>query len=141
MGSLERLGTIRVGGEHQVKLPQSVGYRIRTSHLGIERMTLPRCHQPTLWQSQRSFILFGAARFERLLINERVIAFLAGATLAAVGAISGSAIRSPPLSARRGRAAVLAAAAVALRFGVVATLLAAGMAGAVAGLLGAPLLH
>ena len=43
-----------------------------------------------------SFILIGAARFERLLLNERVIAFLAGAAPAAAGAIIGSAI---PLAA------------------------------------------
>ncbi len=39
-----------------------------------------------------SFILFGAARFERLLLDERVTAFLAGAAPAAAGAIIGSAI-------------------------------------------------
>jgi chromate transporter len=91
-----------------------------------------------------SFILFGAARFERLLVNERVIAFLAGAAPAAAGAIIGSAI---PLAAALGETwqyAVLAAGAVALlvlRRGVVVTLLAAGLAGAIAGLLGAPLPH
>jgi chromate transporter len=89
-----------------------------------------------------SFILFGAARFERLLVNERVIAFLAGAAPAAAGAIIGSAI---PLAAALGEAwqyAVLAVAALALlalRRSVVLTLLAAGIAGGVAGLLGAPL--
>jgi chromate transporter len=89
-----------------------------------------------------SFILFGAARFERLLVNERAIAFLGGAAPAAAGAIIGSAI---PLAAALGESwqyVVLAAAAVALlalRRSVVVTLLAAGMAGAVAGLLGASL--
>jgi chromate transporter len=44
-----------------------------------------------------SFVLIGAARFERLLVNERVIAFLAGAApAAAAGAIIGSAV---PLAA------------------------------------------
>jgi chromate transporter len=91
-----------------------------------------------------SFILFGAARFERLLVNERVIAFLAGAAPAAAGAIVGSAI---PLAAALGETwqyVVLAAASIALlalRRGVVTTLLAAGIAGGVAGLLGAPLMR
>jgi chromate transporter len=91
-----------------------------------------------------SFILFGAARFERLLANERVIAFLAGAAPAAVGAIIGSAIPLAAALSETWQYAVLAAAAVALlvlRRSVVATLLAAGLAGAVAGLLGAPLPH
>jgi chromate transporter len=89
-----------------------------------------------------SFILLGAARFERLLVNERVVAFLAGAAPAAAGAIIGSSI---PLGAALSQAwqyAVLAAAAVALlvlRRSVVLTLLVAGTIGAVAGLLGAPL--
>jgi chromate transporter len=87
-----------------------------------------------------SFILFGATRFERLLLNERVTAFLAGAAPAAAGAIIGSAV---PLAAAMSEAwqyAVLAAAAVALlvlRSSVVPTLLAAGLIGAMAGLLGA----
>jgi chromate transporter len=89
-----------------------------------------------------SFILFGAARFERLLVNERVVTFLAGAAPAAAGAIIGASI---PLAAALSEAwqyVVLAAAAVALlvlRRSVVLTLLAAGTIGAVAGLLGAPL--
>ena len=68
--------------------------------------------------------------------------FLDGAGPAAIGAILGSAI---PLAAALGeawQAAVLAGAALALfaaRVGVVATLLAAGVVGAAAGLLGAPL--
>ncbi len=88
------------------------------------------------------FILFGAARFERLLVNERMAAFLAGAAPAAAGAIIGSAI---PLAAAVGETwqlAILAAAAVALlvlRRSVVLTLLAAGAIGAGCGLLGAPL--
>ena len=89
-----------------------------------------------------SFILFGAARFEQLLLNERVTAFLAGAAPAAAGAIIGSAI---PLAAAMSEAwqyVVLAAAAIALlilRRSVVLTLLTAGLVGAVAGLLGARL--
>jgi chromate transporter len=89
-----------------------------------------------------SFILFGAARFERLLLNERVTAFLAGAAPAAAGAIIGSAI---PLAAAMSEAwqyVVLAAAAIALlilRRSIVLTLLTAGLVGAAAGLLGARL--
>jgi chromate transporter len=91
-----------------------------------------------------SFILFGAARFERLLLDDRVAAFLAGAAPAAAGAIIGSAI---PLAAALGETwqyVVLVAAAIALlalRRGVVLTLLAAGAIGAVAGLVGAPIPH
>jgi chromate transporter len=91
-----------------------------------------------------SFILFGAARFERLLVNERVIAFLAGAAPAAAGAIIGSAIPLAAALSETWQYIVLAAAAVALlalRHSIVVTLLAAGLAGAVAGLLGAPLPH
>jgi chromate transporter len=89
-----------------------------------------------------SFVLLGAARFERLLVNGRVLAFLAGAAPCAAGAIFGAAV---PLTAALGEAwqfAVLAAAAVALvvlRRGVVSTLLLAGCAGVVASLLGAPI--
>jgi chromate transporter len=87
-----------------------------------------------------SFILFGATRFERLLLNERVTAFLAGAAPAAAGAIVGSAIPLAAAMSESWQYAVLAAAAVALlilRSSVVLTLLAAGLIGAVAGLLGA----
>jgi chromate transporter len=89
-----------------------------------------------------SFVLLGAARFERLLVNERVVAFLAGAAPAAAGAIIGSAI---PLAGALGETwqyAIFAAAVVALlalRRSVVLTLLTAGAIGALAGLLGAPL--
>jgi chromate transporter len=91
-----------------------------------------------------SFILFGAARFERLLVNERVVAFLAGAAPAAAGAIIGSAIPLAGALSEGWEFAVLLAAAVALlvlRRSVVPTLLAAGTTGAVAGLVGAPLPH
>jgi chromate transporter len=89
-----------------------------------------------------SFVLFGAARFERLLLNERVTAFLGGAAPAAAGAIIGSAI---PLAAALSEAwqylvlAIAAIALLALRRSIVLTLLAAGTAGAVAGLVGAPI--
>ncbi len=91
-----------------------------------------------------SFILLGASRFERLLLDERVTAFLAGAAPAAAGAIIGSAI---PLAAALGETwqyAILAAAAIALlalRSSIVLTLLAAGTIGAFAGLVGAPIPH
>jgi chromate transporter len=91
-----------------------------------------------------AFILVGAARFERLLVNERVRAFLAGAAPAAAGAIIGATV---PLAAALGESwqyAVLAGAAVSvllLRRGVVPTLLLAGCAGVAATLLGAPIPH
>jgi chromate transporter len=91
-----------------------------------------------------SFILFGAARFERLLLNDRVTAFLAGAAPAAAGAIIGAAV---PLAGALGESwqyVVLAVAAIALlvlRRGVVATLIIAGAVGGVAGLLGVPIPH
>jgi chromate transporter len=89
-----------------------------------------------------SFVLLGAQRFERLLIDERVLAFLAGAAPCAAGAIVGAAI---PLAGALGESwqyAVLAIAAVALlvlRRGVVSTLLLAGVAGLAAALFGAPI--
>jgi chromate transporter len=85
-----------------------------------------------------SFVLLGAARFERLLANARVQAFLAGAAPCAAGAIIGAAV---PLTGALGASwqyPLLAAGAVALlaRRGVVSTLLLAGLIGALAGLLG-----
>ncbi|HEX5853620.1 MAG TPA: chromate transporter, partial [Solirubrobacteraceae bacterium] len=91
-----------------------------------------------------SFVLLGAARFERVLVDERVRGFLAGAAPAAAGAIVGAAV---PLTAALGewwQYPLLAAAAVALlvlRRGVVPTLLLAGGAGVAAALLGAPVPH
>ncbi len=89
-----------------------------------------------------SFILFGAARFERLLLDERVSAFLAGAAPAAAGAIIGSAVPLAGALSQTWQYALLASAAVvllALRGSIVLTLLAAGAVGSAAGLLGAPL--
>jgi chromate transporter len=89
-----------------------------------------------------SFILFGAARFERLLLNKRVTAFLAGAAPATAGAIIGSAIPLAGALSETWQYVVLAAAAIALlalRRSIVLTLLAAGTVGAVAALLGAPI--
>jgi chromate transporter len=91
-----------------------------------------------------AFVLLGADRFDRMLSNPRFRAFLGGAAPAAIGAIVGSAV---PLTRALGETwqyFVLAAAAVwllALRRGVVSALLAAGAAGAVAALAGAPLPH
>jgi len=88
------------------------------------------------------FIVIGARRFERLLHDERVVAFLAGAAPAAAGAIVGAAI---PLARALGESwqyPLLAASAVALivlRRSVVTTLLLAGAIGALAALLGASL--
>jgi len=90
-----------------------------------------------------SFILIGAARFERLLVDERVIAFLRGAAPCAAGAIIGAAV---PLTAALGEGwqyALLAGAAAALlifRAPVVPVLLLGGALGAGAGLLGAPVI-
>jgi chromate transporter len=89
-----------------------------------------------------SFVLIGAGRFERLLVDRRVLAFLAGAAPAAAGAIVGSAVPLTTALAENWQYAVLAAALIALlvlRRGVVPTLLLAGLIGAVAALLGAPI--
>jgi chromate transporter len=89
-----------------------------------------------------SFILLGADRFDRMLRNPRFGAFLGGSAPAAIGAIIGSAV---PLTRALGETwqyFVLAGAAIwllLLRRGVVSALLAAGVAGAIAALAGAPL--
>jgi chromate transporter len=88
-----------------------------------------------------SFILLGAARFERLLVDERVRAFLAGAAPAAAGAIIGAAVPLAGALSKGWQYAVLACAAIALLVlgrGIVTTLLVAGCTGIVASLLGAP---
>jgi chromate transporter len=87
-------------------------------------------------------VLLGGRRLDALRADVRVRAFLDGAGPAAIGAIGGSAI---PLALELSEAwqwAVLAAGAVALlalRAGVVATLLGAGAVGTTAVLAGAPL--
>jgi chromate transporter len=89
-----------------------------------------------------SLVLLGAGRFEHLLANERVLAFLAGAAPCAAGAIIGAAVPLTAALSETWQFAVLAAAAVALlvlRRGVLATLLLAGSVGAVAALVGAPI--
>jgi chromate transporter len=88
------------------------------------------------------FVLLGARRFDALIDDDRVRAFLGGAGPAAAGAIIGAAV---PLAAALGegwQALLLAAAAVALlvlRRGVVETLLVCGGVGLAVALLGGPL--
>jgi chromate transporter len=87
-----------------------------------------------------SFILLGARRFERLLVDERMRAFLGGAAPAAAGAIIGAAVPLGAALSQSWQLAVLAGAGIALlvlRRGIVATLLAAALAGLCAALLGA----
>jgi chromate transporter len=89
-----------------------------------------------------AFIVIGADRFDRLVAGARGRAFLGGAAPAAIGAIIGSAIPLTGALSETWQYFVLAAAAVwllALRRGVVSALLAAGLAGAIAALAGAPL--
>ncbi|MFZ2051353.1 MAG: chromate efflux transporter [Solirubrobacteraceae bacterium] len=91
-----------------------------------------------------SFIMLGAARFERLLADDRVSSFLTGAAPAAAGAIIGSAIPLTLALSENWQYPILAAAAATLlllRRSVVLTLLCAGAIGLAAGLLGAPLPH
>ena len=88
------------------------------------------------------FVLVGAQRFDRFVANRDVRAFFDGAGPAAIGAILGSGIPLALALQEDWQWAVLAGAAVsllALRRGVVLTLLAAGAVGAVAVVLGAPL--
>ena len=89
-----------------------------------------------------AFVLVGARRFDRFVANADVRRFFDGAGPAAIGAILGSAIPLTFALQDAWQGAVLAGAAVSLfllRRGVVLTLLAAGVVGAVAVLLGAPL--
>jgi len=88
-----------------------------------------------------AFVLLGGGRFERLLADPRALAFLAGAAPAAAGAIVGAAVPLARALAEGWQYALLAGAAVALlalRRGVVPTLLGAGAVGTAAVLLGAP---
>jgi chromate transporter len=88
------------------------------------------------------FILLGAHRFDRLRGNRQVRAFLDGAGPAAIGAILGSAVPLTLALEEPWQYAVLAGAAVlllALRRGVVLTLLAAAAFGVIIGLAGGPL--
>ncbi len=88
-----------------------------------------------------SFILIAGDRFERMRANLDARAFLGGAGPAAIGAIFGSAIPLSLALSETWQAALLVAGAVALfalRRGVVLTLVAAGAAGALLALAGAP---
>jgi chromate transporter len=89
-----------------------------------------------------SFILLGGGRFERLRGNDLARGFLDGAGPAAIGAILGSAVTLANALHEGWQFAVLAAAAVALlalRLGVVATLVGAGAIGVVVALAHGPL--
>ena len=91
-----------------------------------------------------SFVLLGAGRFDRLRGDHRARAFLGGAGPAAIGAILGSAIPLTRALTEPWQYAVLGAALVlmlALRRGVVLTLIAAGAAGTFIALAGGPLPH
>jgi chromate transporter len=91
-----------------------------------------------------AFILLGAHRFDRLRADPRVRAFLDGAGPAAIGAILGSAVTLARALTEPWQYAVLAGSAIlllALRRGVVLTLLAAAVAGIVLVASGLPLPH
>ena len=89
-----------------------------------------------------AFVLLGAPRFDHLRRSRSAQAFLAGAGPAAIGAILGSAIPLAIALDVGWQYAILGAAALgllALRRGVVVTLVAAGFSGLVLAQLGAPL--
>ena len=91
-----------------------------------------------------AFVLLGARHFGRIRGDRRARAFLDGAGPAAIGAILGSAVSLARELAQPWQFAVLAAALaalLALRRGVVLTLLLAGAAGTLVALLGGPLPH
>jgi chromate transporter len=91
-----------------------------------------------------SFILLGGSRFEQIRTNTTGQGFLAGAGPAAIGAIAGAAILLAEALQEGWQFAILAVAALALlvfKRGVVETLLAAGIIGAVVGTAGAALPH
>jgi chromate transporter len=87
-----------------------------------------------------TFVLVGGGRFERLRGSDRARAFLDGAGPAAIGAILGAAVPLAAALSESWQAAILAGAAIsllALRRGVVETLLVAGGLGVLAALIGA----
>jgi chromate transporter len=89
-----------------------------------------------------SFILLGGDRFERLRENPRARAFLDGAGPAAIGAILGAGVALAVALSEGWQFALLGVAAIwllALRRGVVETLLAASVVGVVVALAGGPL--
>ena len=88
------------------------------------------------------FVLLGASRFDRIRADRRARAFLNGAGPAAIGAIIGAAIPLALALQHAWQYALLAAAAITLfplRRSVVITLVGAGIVGAIAAQLGAPL--
>ncbi len=88
-----------------------------------------------------AFVLLGGRGFERLRADAGAAAFLDGAAPAAAGAIIGAAIPLTAALSESWQYAVLATAAVALlalRRGIVSTLLVAAGAGVLAALVGAP---
>ena len=91
-----------------------------------------------------AFVLLGAGGFERLLDRPRALAFLAGAAPAAAGAIIGAAVPLAGDLRETWQLAVLACAAaalLALRRGILATMVAAALVGALVALLGGPVPH
>ena len=91
-----------------------------------------------------AFILLGARRFDRLRADARVRAFLDGAGPAAIGAIVGSAVALGRALTEPWQFAVLGVAAIlllALRRGVVLTLLVCACAGIVLVAFGLALPH
>jgi chromate transporter len=91
-----------------------------------------------------AFILVGGDRFDRIRKDGRARAFLDGAGPAAIGAILGAAIPLARALHEGWQLGILAAAAVALlalRRGIVVTLLLAGAAGVAAAVAGASLPH
>jgi chromate transporter len=89
-----------------------------------------------------AFILLGGERFDRVRADRRARAFLDGAGPAAIGAILGSAIPLAGALTEPWQYAVLAGAALvllALRRGVVPTLLCAAAVGVVVAVAGGPL--
>ena len=87
------------------------------------------------------FVLAGGPRFDQLRRSARVQAFLSGAGPAAIGAIAGATIPLGLALSHLWQLAVLGLAAVwliALRRGVVSTLLGAAALGVIAALAGAP---
>jgi chromate transporter len=91
-----------------------------------------------------AFILLGGDRFDRIRTDERARTFLGGAGPAAIGAILGSAIPLARALSEPWQYGILAGAAVlllALRRGVVQTLVVAGAAGVTVALVGGPLPH
>jgi chromate transporter len=88
-----------------------------------------------------AFVLFGGEGYERVLARPRMLAFLAGAAPAAAGAIIGSAVPLAGDLREVWQFVVLACAALALlalRRGILATMLLAALVGALATLAGAP---